>query len=315
MFENASLVGDPEIRQTMGALALGFMVLEYMLGRLARHDTHDLRESAASIGVAIGQSLVKLVEAGLVALPFMLLYEYRLFEIAFTPLSILALFFAVEFAFYWQHRASHRVRWLWATHVVHHSATRYNLTAAVRLGWTGAISGQFLFYLPLVWIGFHPVAVIGMLAINLVYQFFLHSELAPRLGPLEWVLNTPNHHRVHHASNGACLDRNYGGMLIIFDRLFGTFAEAPKHEPLRYGVVGATPSLNPLRIAFGEWIALIGDARRARGWRARLGVLFGAPGAKAPEPPVVQTPAILGLPAPQPVRLPNQAKTSQPTET
>ena len=104
-----------------------------------------------------------------------------------------------------------------------------------------------------------------MLGVNLIYQFFIHSELAPRLGPLEFVLNTPAHHRVHHASNEACLDKNYGGMLIIFDRLFGTFAAAPEHEPLRYGLVGGKPSFNPVRIAFGEWIAMLRDVRKAAG--------------------------------------------------
>ena len=109
----------------------------------------------------------------------------------------------------------------------HDSPTKLNLTAAIRLGWTGNISGNFLFFLPLVWIGFHPFAVVTMLGINLTYQFLIHTELAPRLGPLEFVLNTPAHHRVHHASNEACLERNYGGMLIIFDRLVRHFRTAP----------------------------------------------------------------------------------------
>jgi sterol desaturase/sphingolipid hydroxylase (fatty acid hydroxylase superfamily) len=168
---------------------------------------------------------------------------------------------------------------MWATHAVHHSATRLNLTAAIRLGWTGNISGNFLFFLPLALLGFHPAAIGAMLGANLLYQFFIHTELAPRLGPLEWVLNTPRHHRVHHASNATCLDKNYGGVLIIFDRLFGTFAEPPQAEPLRYGLVGAAPSYNPIAIALGQWIAMLRDARRAHGPAATFRALFGPPGA------------------------------------
>jgi sterol desaturase/sphingolipid hydroxylase (fatty acid hydroxylase superfamily) len=131
---------------------------------------------------------------------------------------------------------------------------------------------------PLAWIGFHPLAIVGMLGANLAYQFFIHTELAPRLGPLEWVLNTPTHHCVHHASNEACLDKNYGGVLIIFDRLFGTFAEAPKDEKLHYGLVGGAPILNPIRIALGEWGAMFRDFRRASSLREKQRVLFAPPG-------------------------------------
>jgi hypothetical protein len=123
------------------------------------------------------------------------------------------------------------------------------------------------------------LAIVAMLSVNLLYQFFIHTELAPRVGPLEWVLNTPAHHRVHHASNESCLDRNCGGILIVFDRLFGTFAEAPEKERLSYGLVGGVPSLNPLRIAFGEWMAMAEDIRRAASWSERWQALFGSPGA------------------------------------
>jgi sterol desaturase/sphingolipid hydroxylase (fatty acid hydroxylase superfamily) len=269
---------DPYVRALILATALGFMVLEYALGRLVHRSSHDWRESVASFGVALGQNLVRALEAGIVAIPFAFLYQHRLFDFDQGSAPALAgLFVGSEFLYYWQHRASHRIRWMWATHAVHHSTTRLNFTAAIRLGLTGNISGNFLFFLPLAVIGFHPFAILGMLGINLLYQFFTHTELAPRLGPLEWVLNTPAHHRVHHASNENCLDRNYGGMLIVFDRLFGTFAEAPSHEPLRYGLVGRAPSFNPIRIALHEWIAMLRDTRQAQGPRKKLRTLFGPP--------------------------------------
>lgn len=285
--ENTMLF-DPVTRMIILATAFGFMALEYGLARLADHDTHDLRESAASVGVAIGQSLIRGAEAIIIAIPFVFLYEHRLLDFNQTSLvALAALLIGSEFLYYWQHRASHRIRWMWATHSVHHSATRFNLTAAIRLGWTGAISGNFLFFLPLAWIGFHPFAIVAMLTVNLFYQLFIHTELAPRLGPLEWVLNTPAHHGVHHASNASCLDKNYGGILIVFDRLFGTFAQAPADEPLRYGLVGGTQTYNPFRIAFGEWIAMARDFGHAASWRARLRVLFAPPGSSKPRPPAL----------------------------
>jgi sterol desaturase/sphingolipid hydroxylase (fatty acid hydroxylase superfamily) len=266
----------------MGAfltLTLIFIVAEYGYARLAHHDDdHDARETAASVGVALGNLAIRILEGGLAALPFVLLYQVRLFDIPMTTVWAWgALFLATEFAYYWFHRASHRVRWLWATHAVHHSATHFNLSAAIRLGWTGQLTGAFVFFLPLAWLGFPPVAIGAMLSAGLLYQFFLHTALPVRLGPLEWILNTPAHHRVHHSCNEECLDKNYGSVLIVFDRLFGTFATPPAGEPLRFGLKGRAPSNNPLRIALGEWSHLLRDAVRANGLRAKLKVLFGAP--------------------------------------
>ncbi|OAI31695.1 fatty acid hydroxylase [Methylosinus sp. R-45379] len=276
---------DLHARLIILAAAIGFMALEYAFARFTAHERHDLRESAASLGVALGRSLLRGAEALIMAGPYAFAYEHRLLDFDPTSaLALVALFIGVEFFYYWDHRASHRVRWLWATHSVHHSPTRMNYTAAVRLGWTAGLSGNFLFFLPLAFIGFHPIAIALMLTGNLLYQFFIHTEFCPRLGALEYVLNTPAHHRVHHASNESCLDRNYGGVLIVFDRLFGTFAEAPKQEALRYGLVGGTPSFNPLKIALGEWAAMFRDAAAAADWRAALRALFAPPGASEETP-------------------------------
>jgi len=261
------------------ALTLVFIAAETIYSRLSGHDDHhDLHETAASVGVAIGDVVSRFLTSGLVAVPFLWLYQYRLFDIPLdTVWSVLALFLGVEFFYYWFHRASHRVRWLWATHAVHHSATHFNLSAAIRLGWTGQLTGAFVFFLPLAGIGFHPIAIGLMLSLGLLYQFFLHTAYDVRLGPLEWVLNTPVHHRVHHASNEPCLDKNYGSTLIVFDRMFGTFAQAPPDEPLRFGLKGRLACNNPFEIAFGEWRRLLKDVRAAPGFTARLKVLFGAP--------------------------------------
>jgi sterol desaturase/sphingolipid hydroxylase (fatty acid hydroxylase superfamily) len=151
------------------------------------------------------------------------------------------------------------------------------LSAAVRLGWGGHLTGGFLFYLPLVALGFNPMAVLGVLGIGLLYQFFLHMVHPPSLGPLEWVLNTPRHHQVHHASNVECLDKNFGAVLIVFDRLFGTFAQAPKAEELRFGIAGTPANANPFEVVFGVWIKVLGGAIRAKGLTAKVRALLGTP--------------------------------------
>jgi sterol desaturase/sphingolipid hydroxylase (fatty acid hydroxylase superfamily) len=260
-------------------LTFGLMLIEWLYVRLALHDadSHDLKETTTSIVTAIGNQIIRPATSFLVAFPLYLAYQHRLFEIPITIVTLVILFVLVDFAEYWFHRAAHRVRFMWASHAVHHSTTRFNLTAAVRLPWTGALSGAVLFFLPLTLIGFHPLAVTAMALLNLIYQFFLHTEQAPRLGPLEWVLNTPAHHRVHHAANESCLDKNFGGVFIIWDRMFGTFAAAPSDEKLRFGLVSPLPSQSLLTVNFHEWRKLLRDTWRARGLKARLQVLVDAP--------------------------------------
>ena len=273
----AGLLG-PHTRLIVPALAAGMMLLEYGFGRVQQRHSHDLGETAATFAVALGRLATRDIEALLLAIPFGWVYRHRLFDIDLARWWALpALLFLSELLYYWEHRASHRIRWMWATHAVHHSPTKLNLTAAIRLGWTGSLSGNFLFLLPLVWLGFNPVAVVAMLAANLFYQFFIHTELAPSLGPLEWALNTPSHHQVHHASNTGCLDKNYGGILIVFDRMFGSFAATPQDETLRYGLAGGVPTINPIRIALGEWAAMYHDLTRAPDWPSRWRALFAPP--------------------------------------
>ena len=200
-------------------------------------------------------------------------------RIATVPLgtagSIALLFLGQEFCYYWFHRCSHRIRFLWANHAVHHSTNRFNLTAAYRFGWTGRLIGVNAFFVPLILLGFPPRAVFITLNLSLLYQFWIHTDWVPRLGPLEWVLNTPSHHRVHHSVNPEYLDKNYGGALIVFDRLFGTFAAERDAVPCRYGLVKPLHSNNPLVIVAHEWIALARDLGRGRGardwWRALVG--------------------------------------------
>jgi sterol desaturase/sphingolipid hydroxylase (fatty acid hydroxylase superfamily) len=236
-------------------------------------------ESLGSIGVAVGNKLLALIKIGVTGAVTYFVWDHRISEIPLnTACGLLGVFLGVEFAYYWFHRLSHEIRWMWATHAVHHSAEHLNVLAAYRLGWTSFFSGAWLLFMPLVWIGFHPAAVFATLALNLLYQSWIHTDLIPKLGWLEYVLNTPSNHRVHHATNADYLDRNYGGILILYDRLFGTFVEERDDQPCKYGLVKQVSSHNPVRIALHEWIAMGRDALTARSLRDLGGYLFGPPG-------------------------------------
>jgi sterol desaturase/sphingolipid hydroxylase (fatty acid hydroxylase superfamily) len=193
--------------------------------------------------------------------------------------KLLALFVGVEFCYYWQHRTMHQCRWLWADHSVHHSPNRLVVLVAERLGLFSSLTGAALFFLPLCVLGFPPTQVLAMVSFNLVYQFWLHTEQIGKLGWFEFFFNTPSHHRVHHAANARYLDANYGGVLILFDRLFGTFIEEDAAEPVRFGLVKPQVSRNPLTVALAEWRAMLGDV--ATHWRQPLRALhylFNVPG-------------------------------------
>jgi sterol desaturase/sphingolipid hydroxylase (fatty acid hydroxylase superfamily) len=244
-----------------------------------RGQRYDWRAFFASLGDAVGRRIiVSVVGVGAIAAVFSLAWDYR---VATVPMdrwwSWVLLFLGEEFCYYWMHRADHRIRWLWATHAVHHSSNQFVLANAYRLGWTAQISGALMFMTPLVLVGFSPTMVLSALGANLLYQFWIHTELIGRLGPLEWVLNTPRHHKVHHARNDAYLDRNFGGVLIVFDRLFGTFAEERADLPCRYGLVQPLTTNNPVRIAFHGWRQLLREVGDARGLREHALALFGPP--------------------------------------
>jgi len=266
----------PARHPALGIAFLSLIALEFAWSKFSGRDVYDLTETGTTILVAIGQGAARGLTAIVLVPVYLLAYRNRLlhFELAGAGAWI-TLFILSEFSYYWFHRMSHLMRWMWATHSVHHSSTRLNFIAATRLGWTNLFSGGWLFLAPLVWLGFEPAAVLGMFAANLAFQFLLHTEAVGRLGPLEWILNTPAHHRVHHAVNRACLDRNFGGVLIVFDRMFGTFAEAPEGEALIYGLGGTAPDHNPFNVALGGWTSLLRDILRSRSpgeaWRTAFG--------------------------------------------
>jgi len=190
----------------------------------------------------------------------------------------LSLYLLVDLAYYWAHRYSHEINLFWGGHVVHHQSEDYNLSVALRQS-SFQVVWTFAFSLPIAILGYDTKDFVYVSALNTLYQFWIHTEVVRRLpGPLERLLNTPSHHRVHHGKNLAYLDRNHGGVLIVWDRLFGTFAAEDEREPVRYGITHDIQTFNPLRVAVHELVAMARDVRRAGSLRAVLGYLFAPPG-------------------------------------
>jgi sterol desaturase/sphingolipid hydroxylase (fatty acid hydroxylase superfamily) len=238
--------------------------------------TYSLRDTATNIVLALSHSVADgIAWASLLGL-FYAIHQHRLFDIPVTLGSMLLLLVSQDFFYYWFHRASHRVRWMWSSHVTHHSSERMNLSTALHQSLTYPISGMWAFWLPLAFIGFKPEHVILSVAVSLAFQFFVHTEAVAKLPRwLELVFNTPSHHRVHHARNPEYIDRNYAGVLIVWDKLFGTFV--PERAPCDYGITRQIHSESPLVMMFHEWRDMFRDALRPGPFALRLRHLWGPP--------------------------------------
>jgi sterol desaturase/sphingolipid hydroxylase (fatty acid hydroxylase superfamily) len=257
------------------------LVVEYLSYRQLGDDDADLvgfesRDTRTSLTMGLGNVAINVGWKFAVVAAYAAVYEL-------TPLRLdpgnwwvwVALFFADDFSYYWFHRISHESRVFWASHVVHHSSQHYNLSTALRQTWVPMTYFPFWIWMPAV--GFEVWMVLLAQAWSLIYQFWIHTERIRKLPrPLEAVLNTPSHHRVHHGVNEQYLDRNYGGILIIWDRMFGS--HEPEGERVRYGLTTQLRTFKPVRVAFHEYVAMWHDLRRARRWRDKAGVVFRGPG-------------------------------------
>jgi len=259
----------------------GFVLLllaEVIFDTISKRELFEAKDTFSSLAMGIGNVIVGLGTKGVILMVYLWLYEFRLFTLDGTKWWVwICLLLADDFSYYWFHRISHSCRYFWASHVVHHSSQRYNLSTALRQTWTGNLSGSFLFWAWMPLLGFHPIMVLSMQAISLIYQFWIHTETVGKLPYLlELVLNTPSHHRVHHSSDIKYLDRNHAGILIIWDRLFGTFV--PEEEHPTYGLTRNIDTFNPFRIAFHEWSDIFSDLKGSKNLRQAMGYLFGPPG-------------------------------------
>jgi sterol desaturase/sphingolipid hydroxylase (fatty acid hydroxylase superfamily) len=237
----------------------------------------EIKDSFTSIALGLGNLFSGLITKGISFAIFTYLYNnFHIFTLDGSVwwMWVLA-FFADDFSYYWFHREAHLIRYFWASHKVHHSSEKYNLASALRQTWTGNITFSYVFYLWMPIVGFHPVVILVMQQISLLYQYWIHTETIGKMWrPFEYIFNTPSHHRVHHGSDVKYLDRNYAGIMIIWDRMFGTFIEETDRPT--YGLVENVNTYNPIKIAFGEWIDMGKDIFLNP--KYTLNYLFGRPG-------------------------------------
>ena len=258
------------------------MLLEFFVASAKNIKSYTAKDAFSSIAMGLGNVFIGFVSKLFVFAALYYVYEnFRVFTIPITWWSFIILIFLDDFSYYWFHRTSHENRFFWASHVVHHSSKHYNLSTALRQTWTGSFY-SFIFWLWLPLIGFHPGMIIFQMSISLLYQFWIHTELIQKMPKwIELFFNTPSHHRVHHGSNPIYLDKNHAGILIIWDKLFGTFQPELKSEKVQYGLVVNIKTYNPIFIAFNEWGALFKDLNTKNiSVRNRIRYLYKPPGWK-----------------------------------
>ncbi|RKQ69080.1 sterol desaturase/sphingolipid hydroxylase (fatty acid hydroxylase superfamily) [Litorimonas taeanensis] len=241
---------------------------------------YEKKDAFASMAMGLGNLISGLLfgAIGLSALFFV--WQFRVFDLGYSLPVILLTIIVQDFLYYWKHRISHEVRWFWSAHIVHHSSEHYNLTTALRQPWHSEFTGYVLLTSPLVLLGFHPLLIVFIASINLVYQFWIHTEAIDKMPSwFECIMNTPSHHRVHHGTHPLYLDSNYAGMFIIWDKMFGTFVAEQSDIENTYGVVKPIETFNPIKIAFSEWVAIFREIFAPKlSFTQRLGYMFGRPG-------------------------------------
>ncbi|MDH1627479.1 sterol desaturase family protein [Shewanella xiamenensis] len=277
----AALTNHPEVLLlVLAPMFFVCMLLEWYFGdrrqKLPVSARYYTKEVLCNFSLAAMHQGADILAGLLIAKLYLAVFGWKLFDIQMGPVSFVLLMIAQDFCYYWFHRASHRVRWMWAAHVVHHSSENMNFSTAFRQSLMYPFAGMWVFWLPLVILGFDPNWVVFVVLLNLGLQFFVHTQAVKKLGPLEWLFNTPSHHRVHHGRNPQYIDKNYAGILIIWDKLFGTFV--PEEETVIYGITKPVNSFNPLKVTFSEWRDMFSEAT-ARGLTLleRFKILFAPP--------------------------------------
>jgi sterol desaturase/sphingolipid hydroxylase (fatty acid hydroxylase superfamily) len=255
------------------------VVVEMIYARLSGRGRFEPRDTAASLLMEFGNLVIGALFAFLFLAMANTLLPFRVTDLGRSWIAIAACFVLDDFLYYWWHRASHRVRWLWADHVNHHSSQHYNLSTALRQSWGGQFTPGLFFRAPLVLLGFPVPTIVFVRGLNLVYQFWIHTEAIGRLPRVvEAVMNTPSHHRVHHAVNPEYLDANYAGVFIVWDRMFGTFVAERADEQPHYGIVSNIATFNVFKVASHEWVSMAADLWNAKSVREFLLYVFAPPG-------------------------------------
>lgn len=252
------------------------IILELWVSWREQKEWYHRAEAWASIAMGAGSVVINIFTKFMYFVGFTYLYEHlAIVQLGYEWWVWIICFFADDFSFYWHHRLSHQIRILWAAHSNHHSSQDYNLAIALRQSWTEGIY-KFIFYAWMPLVGIPPLMVFTMASISLIYQFFLHTQAVGKLGFLEYFFNTPSHHRVHHGTNIKYLDKNHAGVLIIWDKIFGTFQE--EQEKAVYGLTKNISTTNPLKIATAEYKEIWKDLKKTKNWQDKIGYLFKPPG-------------------------------------
>jgi sterol desaturase/sphingolipid hydroxylase (fatty acid hydroxylase superfamily) len=251
-----------------------FVGLEYYLSHRRNLKLYSLKDLMASTSIGIVNVLLNSVMKVGVFFIFLFFYNLSPFNLPISWWSFILCFVILDFFRYWAHRIAHEQRFWWSTHVVHHSSIHYNFSVSFRLSWTQNL--KIVFFLPVIFLGFHPLVFLIVHQLQVLYQFWLHTELIKKLPkPIEYIFTTPSHHRVHHATNEKYIDKNYGSTFIIWDRIFGTFQEE-EEKPI-YGITKPVNSYNPVYLVFHEWIAVGKDLMKAKSLKMVWQILFGSP--------------------------------------
>ena len=271
----------PMILVFAGPFFIGSIVLEwFFISRKRLSGRYEKKDAFASMAMGLG-NLISDLAMGFISLGFLLwLWQFRLVDFGYSLPVIIVALIAQDFLYYWKHRAAHMIRWLWSAHVVHHSSEHYNLSTALRQPWNNHFTGYVLLSSPLILFGFHPLLIGFVASLNLLYQFWIHTEAidkCPRW--FEYIFNTPSHHRVHHGTNPRYLDSNFAGIFITWDKLFGTFVPEQADEKIAYGIIKPVGTFNPVKIAFVELLNILKDAA-GPGLKLgqRFGYIFAPPG-------------------------------------
>ena len=258
-------------------IILLMIFVEVLVANAKNISAYKTNDSLGTLGLLTGNILMAVSIKGFTLAFHLFLYEFRVFDlVSLFPIWILWLmtFVLIDFIFYFYHRISHRSRFLWAIHMSHHSSEEMNFVVAYRQAWLGPISKiPFFMILPLIGLDPTMIAVAGVL--STLWGIVGHTQIINKLGPFEWIFNTPSHHRVHHGSNAQYIDRNYGNLLIIWDRFFGTFE--PENEPVKYGLVKNVNTFNPIKITFMGWQEIYQDIKNSKSSKEALGHFFGPP--------------------------------------
>ncbi len=248
--------------------------VEYFIRMHKLRKSYDTKDALAATAVGIGNIISSALTKAATFAVVLFFYNVVPWSIPATWWSFILCLVCMDFCRYWAHRIAHEQRFWWATHVTHHSSEQYNFTVSFRLSWIQQL--KVIFFLPVALMGFHPVIFFIVHHIEVLYQFWLHTELITKLPrPIEYIFTTPSHHRVHHATNDKYVDKNYGSTFIIWDRIFGTF-QAEEEKP-NYGILKPVNSYNPVYLVFHEMMDIVKDMKTYPSLRAWWRILFGSP--------------------------------------